>query len=439
MSRIQQLTWSEVADRISAFAPKLTEIINRLDPGKQFPIYKITYHYGQEIVTKGTLLLPTEDKQWLPIHDKSIPTHIKEDLIYNSWASPVGMLLNKSAEMYLSLATRIVPYALCQAGELFGLWGILNPKLSHHPGAIWDMSAGARSIFMLPKISDAIAHNRLRQHFKIQLDPPKQLSEHWQVFKELNAKSESDSPWEMEVLFFSKKWFEHFNDPAWCPLKRYLFEMAWEETAFLRNSPFWNLIYSVIEERQTLPPNGYISDIVKHLFRLSVGAIPGFAPAINDNAAPIKQLQSIYANDVYMLKQYAPIIMTPAYFTMANKQSGPVYFSTHFHSALEFSEKNNKRPSMPAELEKIKFYLDKYQEELTNGYLDVSATPIGKAANELAYNFYYYDANKYESLRESNTLPQYDKRFDKLAIKTKNKTFPASSPFVRGCIQVMHV
>jgi hypothetical protein len=47
------------------------------------------------------------------------------------------------------------------------------------------MTAGARSIFMLPGISKTDSHNKLMQKLGLNLDVVQSLIEHWNIFKNI--------------------------------------------------------------------------------------------------------------------------------------------------------------------------------------------------------------------------------------------------------------
>ena len=171
------------------------------------------------------------------------------------------------------------------------------------------MTAGARSLFMLPKISKSISHHKLQQKIGIYADTPKTLLNHWDIFREIEQCMPDENPWNVELLFFSKKWFDHRNDDAWIKFNHWLAKNAWAGSEFFRNEFIWDMVFSAIQEIKNIRPEPYFTNSVRHLFGIGIGALPGFAPAINNDAGPIHKIQKIY-REIYNL-DYAPIIMAP--------------------------------------------------------------------------------------------------------------------------------
>src|SRR3990167_11373570 len=118
------------------------------------------------------------------------------------------MVLHNALEMFITLEDRVIPFSINKPGNIFGLWRVLDrpneEKLSHTSVFIWNMTAGARSMFMLPKVSEALAHNKLKQGLGIGIDKPRDLLDHWKVFREIAKQPEFTEDWYVEVLFFSK-------------------------------------------------------------------------------------------------------------------------------------------------------------------------------------------------------------------------------------------
>ena len=207
------------------------------------------------------------------------------------------MILKNTVELFIPLEDRTIPlYGPTVAGTIFGLYRILSPERSHQPAFIWDMTSGARSIFMLPRISCSENHQKLKKTFQLRTEAPTTLIQHWELFKQLANHKDfpSTSPWYCELLFFSKEWFEHQNDKKWAPFNSFLLETAWRGNEFWRNQFSWNMIFSIIQKIRKLKPSIYIDDTVKYLFSIGVGEAPGFAPAVDDYSAPVSGLQKIY-------------------------------------------------------------------------------------------------------------------------------------------------
>ncbi len=443
MSYIQRLVWDDVADSVFKLNPELAATINALSPDKTYSLYKVHYRYGDEVlkyssVKKSFLQLPNDKGELVPINDPSIAPEISDALGYNLESNPVCMALNKSMEIYLPLQDRVIPYRLINPGEILGSWGILGTTPSYHPYSIWEMSAGARSIFMLPPISDNVFHKRLQQTYNLTAKVPKQLINHWHVFKELSNHVSVDEPWSMDILFFSKEWFKNLNDEAWQSFRCYLLEIAWRNSGYLRNHLFWNMIFSIIQTKKELKRQAYINDIAKHILSISLGVVPGFVPAINNNAAPIELLQDIYANGPYKLRNYAPILMIPQLFLGGHPGCRPVYYSPGYASAMEFSLKNNNKPNLLIELKKIYETLQMFISEIRQGDFDLSSTLINEIANTVDFKFFHFDPRDNHGIHSNDSMIDEDESFKKILVDTNNTEFPVTSHFTKACVRVKH-
>ncbi len=147
-------------------------------------------------------------------------------------------------EAIVSFEKKIIPYGLMSSGTLFGLWRIFD-TLGNHPISLWNMVSGARSLFMLPKISNNIHHTKLKKAHRLISETPKEIMDHWLVFCELAERMHS--PWTSKILFFSNAWFERLDDPAWLPLKCYFYKELWDGSSFNRNKFLWNLTFSQLK------------------------------------------------------------------------------------------------------------------------------------------------------------------------------------------------
>src|SRR3990172_11859758 len=88
---VEEKSWSDVRDIIKQYEPELCSIINKINPGKSYPVLKITYPFGAKIFKRGVFYLPTIDKQTIAITDNNVPTRIQQQLGYSSL--PLGVIL----------------------------------------------------------------------------------------------------------------------------------------------------------------------------------------------------------------------------------------------------------------------------------------------------------------------------------------------------------
>jgi len=432
------MTWKDIRETISRINKPLFNVIETLSPDDTFKLYRIRYPFGYEILIKGAFYIPYSKNNFVPITDRSISKTIRSELLYNLDSNPVCMSTKNNAELYLEIDNMFIPYLKLTPGKILGAWGVLDklcdPKSSYHPEAVWNMSAGVRSLFMLPKIGDKTFHKRLQQEFNLKTKAPKELNEQWYLFKEIIAHSQQQDPWEFELLCFSKKWFQQNKDPAWQPLYYHLFKTSWQGSDFQRNQAFWNLIFSIIRKKSKLPPSSYINDMVKQIHAIACGSALGFAPSSCEQDAPIALLQDVYVNGAYRLKDYMPIIMTPAHFNTHQ----PVYFSLNNITALEFSEKATKRVSLIQDITNLHHALEVYIDGIKTAHLNLEGTALYEKFMHTRFDCFYDGQTNMSGIHQTQQLCEEDSNFKKIRIKTKNTQFPQRGNFIRGCVRISH-
>lgn len=415
---IKQKTWDEVRHDVKKVNPEITQIIDNLSPSKKLKFISASYGFGDIIIKKGKVQLPLEHKAELK---NTLQTY---GLDYA--AIPLALLLDKSSEIFITENKRVIPLKVFLPGMLFGTFEMIDHWLDEKKPKLWEVSAGSRSLFTLPKISDHTSLRRLFNHYKISYNTPVlSIADHSFLFKEIAQSQCFTQPWKSHVLFFTKSWMNFKkDDPAWFNFQRYIFKQAWVQSkeSMLRYefAINWQLFIKYIAFRR-MQPIPYFMDTIKHLMLIAAGESPAFRPAENSDVyAPIKGLQDALLN-VYQLNKYAPVIM---HTEMLKKNSfDPVYYSMAFPTLLEGTPESKCQSStIMLDLKNIKRLIDinsKASEPLKNG-LD-------------AKKFDYFHVEKdqeYEILLSSNII-NTDERF-----LMHDREFCATSAFWRGCIRV---
>ncbi len=433
MIRYKTYKWEDVRGQVLQVNPELAHIIDKLSPGPEFTLYKMTYPFGSQILHKGDLYLPSKEGMVSLKHGDVSPT-IKKAIGYTSFSNPVTLVLKNSAEMFIPIEGRIIPYAIVSAGDVFGLWTVLDGLISHCPPLfLWDMTAGARSVSMLSKISDSISHRRLVQHYQLNQSCPKNLLDHWAIFKEIANHPTFGPPWEMEMLYFSRRWIEHLHDPEWLGFRSYLQGLAWKSSAYWRNQYTANLMWTHIQRQAGIKPSAYVADIVKHLFAVGVSALPGYAPSEHDTLGPFSRVQQAY-QEVYRMRDYPPIIMQPEYFSKATNNT--VYASLQFLSAMDLSPKSNDRSSTIADLYSVQSLVKKYLNGVTQGGYNMEGAQLYEMAQNVEYRFYHSNSSQYPNILNTSSIPKKDPIFAALQKKFQSSHFPTTGSFLRGCVSI---
>jgi len=429
--------WADARDDIRRLNSELADIIDDLDPSNDLRLYRAKYSYGSEHLKYGKLFLPGPDKELIALTNPKVPKQIYDDLSYNLGSHPVAFILDKTIEMYMSFNYRqtAVPFMQVSKGHLISTSGVLRSNLlSHHAPFLWNLSAGARSILMLPKISKAKNYQHLRRSCGHRIHAPDGMKDHWELFKTLND-YHLLGDWQLQVIFFSKSWFDKLDTPKFAKFKLYLERDLYKKFDYFATQQFWNNYFSMLNNMANIKPDSYIYDTVRHLLLISMGALPGMAPATNEESAPITALQQLF-QDNYKLEKYKPIIIEAKKFDFfAN--SDPVYYSLNYTNAHELSAKSNDNTSTIMELYEVKCLLQYYLRKMEENELNISKTVMAEIPKHVEFNFFHNSPQNYKDIQPSEHIFESDPNFTNTLYKhIKNIENPTAAPFVSGCIQI---
>jgi hypothetical protein len=437
---INKIQVSEAIDRIKKLNPKLAKEIEIISPDEGYYLYEISYPYGASIVDRGIFQVPDSNNHIVPLNHSTIGSKIKDDLGY-SGTIPLGIITNNSIEAFMLSGNRVIPSSIVKPGNLISLWRVLDEGISFHTGKFWNITSGARSICMLPKITDTTNYKNLKTKFGLKLNVPQSLSEHWELFVKIANHSQFSQSWESSILFFPKKWMSHKNDRKWKGFYNYLFETVWQSSNFRRNQFITDFAFSLVQENRNLKPNPYLADTVKHLVAIGGGAVEAFCPAIDNSAAPIQGLQQVFI-EIYGLKKYAPIIMHMHHFSL--KENRPVYYSLQLPTTTIFSPKSRKLSTLITELDEVKYIMEVFLAEVLKENLEVEGTPLYELAKNVRYNYFHSEKDKHGEILLSNNIPLLDTNFSTSAKNSINNInvvedqswFPEFATFFKGCISI---
>lgn len=430
----RRVNWAETRQSVSKVNAELATIIDELDPGPEFGLFEATYPYGVEILRQGRFYVPDHTGNMISFDDSQFPADLKDEFSYNGGSNPAAVVLGGSMEFYLPRESHTIPFSngYFLAGKVFGTWRVLNSTKICHPTFLWHLSSGSRSVFMLPKISSALGYSRLKKYFHISFDSPTQFSDHWQIFRTLAVHSDFKDNWSCKILYFGKKWFDFLNDKAWNSFNLFFYQTSWKYSEYWRNQGIWNLIFSMFQEEKNLKPNPYVADTVKHLIGMGSGMLPGFTPASDNSAGPIRHLQEIF-RDIYQLENYAPIILHPHFLSETNDYR-PTYYSLNYPTTMAFSPRSRRLANKISDLSEIKYLLDKYLNYLATEKLNVQDSLLGNISSESCFEYFHDKYLGYEGMKSTAEIPLLDSRFDYTGC-----LFPGDSPFINGCVKVTRI
>lgn len=342
---IIEYEWSEVRNNAHSVNAQLAEVIDNLNPSAEYKIYEASYQYGDLVLDEGQLMLPTSDGLCVPLEDSLIPDFLKKSLSYSS--APIGLILSNSIEVYIESGFDVIPLVILGTGRTLGLLETLDPVGTYCLRHIWSSCAGARSVYMLPKISDKISHARLQREFGVTNEAPKNYFNHFKVFKEISRTSIAEkNKWEMKILFFSEKWFELE------PFKHHLRYLLVQNSSYARNKSTFDVLWHFFSKELTekgRKPNPYVLDTLKHVVKILIGANPGYSPVCTDKTrGPMDLIKKVYL-DVYRLNS-VPTIMAPYHFMVGKNNSPPVIHSMNHTAMFETIPKMRESDSLITDL-----------------------------------------------------------------------------------------
>lgn len=426
---IQEITWQE-ARQESGIEPEFKKIVDEISPHNDFTLFKVRYPFGQNIFKDNVFYLPNDKGISIPIIDSSIANNIRAQLSYN--ILPLGMIIKNGVEVFREIEDKVFCVAFYSNGLDIGIWEHFNWSTPY------TVSAGARSLYMLPSISDISSHKRLKKEFGIIVPPPKRLYDHWRVFTELASSPNFSVKWFCEVLFLTDKWLEKIkNDIAWIKLDRYLWQKGWQHSGYGRRKAILDIAWEEISRsisNKYIKADPHAIDTLKHLIFIGTGTVPASAPAIGRNeAGPLKEIQIIYET-IYGLENIATI-MQPSSLVLGN--SKPVYYSMSLRTLLETAPKARKTATVIDNMRELQELLNHF---IDHGYwskLRIAAEPLHKIINNLNFSSFHGEMYAYGiTIRPSTEMPEQDSDLLYDPYNKGKRVFASNSSFLKGCVRI---
>ncbi|MBX3708978.1 MAG: hypothetical protein KIT56_01225 [Gammaproteobacteria bacterium] len=441
---VVQVSWSDIRKRVANVEPQFAEMVDQLNPDQSFPLFLVYLPYGALKGDTKSSYLPDGKGRYYRLSDPAVPKEIIKHLGYGIGGSPMGMVLEKQLEYFIDFKHKgiTIPWLIYSPGHFFPFSTILGCDSDpiYAPNGLLTVTSGARSTFMLPNIGCNTHHANLKRDFNIQRQAPKSLYDHWFVFKDIIESNTLDCQWRSCLLYFSEKWVKTLHvDKAWMKLKLYLHEAAWQKFAYERNRVYYDIAFSIIQEKRNLKPNPYLTDTARHLFATALGAVPGYVPACDEEALPVKVIQRAFI-DSYGLKKYVPTIMQPSHFN-GGQQHSPVYYSLQHPATRVFSPKSREVSSTLAEMLELEYLMRIFCEELSDNANVCSDTVIGEIAKSVIFNYYHNKSDRHHIMTQSSDISTTDPRFAfvQYSRASTKAVFASDAPFVRGCISIKRI
>jgi hypothetical protein len=408
---VEQVSWSDVREKVSQVNPEIGRIIDQLDPSDDFTIFKVQLPFGEKIIDKGRILWSNAEGILTPLKNSA----------FNYLQSPLLLTLNKACEVFIDAYERSVPLQLLYPGQIWGLFDVSAP---------WSITAGARTLFMLAKITDSHAHQRLRQELRIPHSLPQSIWQHQQIFAAIANSPNIKNRWTAEVLFFSEAWKKAIvNDVAWQRLKVYIQEQSYQHFAYLRHQSIINMhavLLNLHLTSSTPKLRPYLMETVKYLLSISANAVHGLRVAgKSEIAAPISLFEQVYI-EIYELRDYLPVIMHPCY--KIKDAEKICYYSMATPTLLTGYPTTKTLPNIIQELRGVKDLLSLFCEKLK----DINFAPCSRKE----FDYFHSSAVPDEGIRLTQVMPEEDSSLLETYGSYPERLFPSAGPFMRGCVRI---
>ena len=208
---LTKVTWDEIKPQIQTVNSELFEIIETISPTQNMPLYVAEYPYGA-IMDDGLFYYPNKEGDLKRLDDPSVSKDLQKDMSYAEQHTPMGLSMNKVIETFTMTHHGVAPWYLYYPGQMFALSFYLSNAVSFVPIQALKMSSGARSIYMLPHIGDGFYHKSLQKEFNLLSEAPKNLTDHWDAFRQIAATESGINIWRNKVLLFTNPWIEKIKN-----------------------------------------------------------------------------------------------------------------------------------------------------------------------------------------------------------------------------------
>lgn len=432
---IEELTWADLVTAIALHNPNLAEAMKLINNTQEFVFYKASYRFGDKIINDGQCYLPLSDGGCIAFDDSRLPSKLRNDLYYRKTEDPLGLIISKNSELYLFGDDGVQPQAIMHPGQMFGIPKAIdnNSRETSTSALEFNLNAGSRSLFMLSKISDQIAHSKIQEHYGTKILTPTSPQEHYALFVDIANKA--NCPWRCEIIFFPRKWINKLKSFEWAALANCLMHTHRDSYSIWHKvSEIWNKTFSEIEREKKLIKKYPMQSIItaKQLFMFAANITPGFRPAINDHCAPVSLILDAYTNvyDKLTRQNHKAIIMEPAKLSPHSKY--PIYYSINHPISIQDDLEASKNKSQIATLDEIRRITATYTKTILENKQNVLS--LYNIANKTLFSYYHSNPDHYNEINSATSLALEDKRFT----NGNSNSFPVNSQFFKGCIKIGH-
>jgi hypothetical protein len=400
------------------------------------PLFVASYPYGDTVGDDESQFIPNNKGEYYKLNSNDLPTDILENLGYGAKTAPLALVLSKNLEFYSDQENQrlTLPFAILPPGKFFNSSIVLQEKnndIPFTPTEILKANSGARTIFALPYLTCQTSFTRLQRNLGPLL-VPNDLYDHCQFFSSIAKQVDSD--WSTKLLYFSQPWIDSITkDPAWIDVRKNIKSTSPTISLHTNSEPYFNIFYSVLLNKVNHVINPYLTDSMRHIFNITLGAYPGLAPMVNEDLLPLRDIQhALYQH--YGLKNFIPTIIGPTTFNYKSSDH-PIYYSLQYPTTTMFSPRTKKTPSTLSNLDGLKLLFQKFVPEITKEDGKNGTFKLKDALKNCEFSFIH---NHSGASNELHTITEVDPRLSYAEILFDKKLYKPSlnGKLFRGCIMI---
>jgi hypothetical protein len=337
------------------------------------------------------------------------------------------VVLSKPLEQFFSLPSRIISLNIFTPGSIIQL-PQCQRAFAGDFDLPWQLSAGMRTLFLLPKITDNMGYNRLRLAYQLtSMKPLRNLYDQWHLFRQIAQHADIAQSWRAKVLLVSKRSvLTEKAEALWQTVQHYVqkdqSKLLVENSRSIAFDIVWQRFLEVVDPRRfKLKP--HLVETIKYLYAMCTGAAPGFIPAsCQDSVAPISDLRQAFT-EVYKLRNYVPTFLHLSFVNIHIPKM--LYYSLAVPQLINYPANHMMVPTSQRELFELKQTIEVIKKHIHSPVFE-----------QYQLKFFHVAGNEALGLEPSVHVPEEDPRFFAGNENQSNREFCASSIFWRGCLRL---
>lgn len=438
---VDKVYWSDIKDDIVHINSKFYHIVEQLNVIK-YPLYVCKFPFGEPAGDLQSQFIPNHDGSIRRLTDPSLPSELVKNLGYGQKNAPLAMVLEKQQEWYIEIlpGNTVIPMLIKKPGDFFSYTKVLDVhrKFNYSPMGVLHSMSGARSLFLLPSIGCKNKFSKLNRACGSKFKHPVNLLDQHYLFQNIvrSPAIAHRNSWSSKIIYFSEDWVTNIkHNPDWSPLKNYFYDLFLRTFSYTSNVPYYNMAYSLILEKNNRNPSHYILDTFRMIMDISAGEMPGFAPLVDEEMAPVSLIQEVFS-EFYGMKDIVPTMMGPSLFDINNiEESMPVYYSFQHPTVLSHNTSAKKYSAMSL-IKAVKDVFDEIIPEIRKEHGFCSDTIIEFISKKINFSFFHNSIDIDNDVENVSELIVNDPRFFLTKSSVSSHQPAQESKFLRGCIRI---